>query len=181
MDNRRINRDTSPPKLYGQTNRMMAEINAHLLRHPDLGKFLYYTHHDYDELNILEQDVVSASELYDKHIFVYKRVPEVINEEGAYLFMNIYREMPTVLGGKIDSITFNIDILVHRDCLNTAHGNRTVCIYTAINKALSEFPLNSSIGNISINRVLPILGLIKDFEGYTLQYVAHGFRDEKED
>lgn len=180
MDNRRINKDTSPPKLYGYANRLMAEINSHLLKHPDLGKFLYYTHYDYDELNILEQDLVSASKLYDKNFFVYKRVPEVINEEGAYLFINIYRQTPTVIGGKIDNITFNIDILVHKDCLKTAHGNRVVCIYTAIDKALSEYQLKSSIGKISVSRVLPILGVIKDFEGYTVQYVAHGFREEKD-
>lgn len=171
--------ENKPIELYGMTNKVMAEINAHILKHPDFCKFIYYTDAEYEDANILEQDIVPVSEIYNKKFYVYKRFPETIEEAGAYVFMNIYRNTPITIGGKVNTITFNVDILVHKDCLNTAHGNRVVCIYEALNEAITDCANISAIGNINLTRILPILGIVKDFEGYTVQYEAHTFKPRK--
>lgn len=163
--------------LYGRTNKVIAEINAHILKHKDLTKFLYYTGHEYEDVNILELDDVPTSEIYNKLFFVYKRFPEVINEAGAYIYMNIYRQTPLTLGGKVNSITFTIDVLVHKDYLTTAHGNRIVCIYEALNDAICNCVRNTTtIGGVNLVRIAPILGVVKDFDSYAIQYEAHTFR-----
>lgn len=161
--------------LYGSTNKIMAEITSHLLKHPELNKFLYYTDAEYEIKNILEEDIPPSSEIYDKNFAVYKRVPEVITESGAYMFINIYRIIPTTVGGKINGITINVDILVHEDCLRTIHGNRVICLCTALDEAMHDYTKKHTIGSANQIRILPLLGIVKDFEGYTIQYELHGF------
>lgn len=166
------------PQLYGFTNRILADITARIMSYPDLAKFLYYTDDKYKEENILILPSVKTSDIYDKKLYLYKRVPDVITTAGAYVYINIYRSTPTTIGGAINSTTFTVDILVHRECVTTAHGNRLVCIYTALNKALAQYNKSAVIGEVNLVRVAPILGVIKDFEGFSIQYECHGFKED---
>lgn len=164
-------------KLFGYTNKMLAEINAHILKNQNLLKFLYYTDYEYCEKDILIQENVSSSKIYNKKFFVYNRIPEIITEEGAFMYIDIYRSTPTSLGSKIRDVTFTVNILVHNNCISTIHGNRAICIYSAIEESLTDYVKKSSIGSVDILRVSPLLGLVKEFSGYAVQFRAYGFKD----
>lgn len=164
--------------LYGYTNKVLAEIHAHLLKHPELTKFLYYTDNEYKEKDILEQEKPKISDIANKKIFMYKRVEKTVEDAGAYMFIDIYRITPTTIGGKIREVTFTVDILVHQDCVDTMHGNRAICILSALEEALGEYVKKHSIGSIDLIRVAPILGIIKEFTGYQMQFRAYGFNGD---
>lgn len=163
--------------LYGYTNKILAEIHAHLLKHPDLTKFLYYTDMEYSDKDILAEDKPPASKIANERLFIYKRVENVVRDAGAYMFLDVYRITPTKLGGTIREITFTVDILVHKDCIDTIHGNRSICIMCALEDALTDYVKKHAIGSVDLVRVAPILGVIKDFGGYSLQFRAYGFKD----
>lgn len=164
--------------LYGYTNKVLAEIHAHLLKHSELTKFLYYTDNEYKEKDILEQEKPKVSDIANKKIFMYKRVEETVKDAGAYMFIDVYRIIPTTIGGKIREVTFTVDILVHQDCVDTMHGNRAICILSALEEALGEYVKKHSIGSIDLIRVAPILGIIKQFTGYQMQFRAYGFNGD---
>lgn len=163
-------------ELYGYTNNLMAEMTSHIFNCQDFLKFVYYSQ-DKGEENILLKDDLSVSKVLNKNIFMYKRLDEVIEESGAYVSIDIYRLTPTSIGSPIREVTFTVDVLVHKDCQYTVHGNRAICIMTALENALADYIRRSSIGQIDLVRVSPILGVVKDFGGYQLQFRAYGFRD----
>lgn len=109
---------------------------------------------------------------------MYKRVEETVKDAGAYMFIDVYRITPTTIGGKIREVTFTVDILVHQDCVDTMHGNRAICILSALEEALGEYVKKHSIGSIDLIRVAPILGIIKQFTGYQMQFRAYGFNGD---
>ncbi len=164
--------------LYGYTNKVLAEIYAHLMKHPELTKFLYYTDNEYKEKDILEQEKPTISDIANKKIFMYKRVEETVKDAGAYMFIDVYRITPTKIGGKIREVTFTVDILVHQDCVDTMNGNRAICILCALEESLGEYVKKHSIGSIDLIRVAPILGIIKEFIGYQMQFKAYGFNGD---
>lgn len=161
--------------LFGYTNKIMAEIIAFLMQDKNFCNFTYYTDAKYDYSDITSLDMPSTSQLYDKHFFVYKRVPDVIEEAGAFVYFDIYRDIPTKLGSPIRSLTFTVTILVHHDCVKTIHGHRGICIKDSIELALSNLSNNNSIGDIELSRLSPVLGLVKDYTGYTLQLKVDNF------
>lgn len=167
-------------ELYGVTNKILAEITSHILKHPDLCKFLYYTDNKYQYENLLEEEPVPASKIIDKKLFVYRRVPEVIEEVGAFMYIDLYRLTPTVLGGNVKEVSFAIDILVHYNCLKTSVGNRAVCIEEALESALSDYHKKSSLGKITLVRMQPILGLVDDYTGYTITFTTNEIRMNKD-
>lgn len=166
-------------QLYGYINKIMAEVNAHILKHPELGKFIKYTDNKYIEQSILDEPVVKASDLVNKNYFMYKRVPNAIEVAGVYLYVNIYRQTSFKIGSNIKEVVFTTDMLVHKDCLITVHGNRLICLVTAMEDALSSYVKKSAIGDIDLIRISPLLGVIKDYEGYSMQFRVYGFNDLK--
>ena len=164
-------------ELYGYINKTLAEIHAHLLKHPELSKFLYYTDMEYSNKSILAQEKPSMSQIANKKIYIYKRIEDVVVDAGAYMFLDVYRITPTKLGGTIRELTFTVDILVHRNCIDTIHGNRSICIMCALEEALTDYVKKHTIGSVDLVRVAPILGVVKDFGGYSLQFRAYGFKD----
>lgn len=160
--------------LYGKTNEILADINSKILQHDDLCKFLYYTDAQNANEDILSKEKVDTNKILNKRYFVYRRIPNVIKEAGAYMSIDFYKPAPWRIGGYVDEIYFNIDLLIHIDCLSTIHGNRAFCIMEALDRALYEY-IKGSIGNIDVVRVDPILGLEKNFIGYSIKYRAFGF------
>ena len=47
----------------------------------------------------------------------------------------------------------------------------------ALEDALTDYVKKHAIGSVDLVRVAPILGVIKDFGGYSLQFRAYGFKD----
>ncbi len=161
--------------LFGYTNRIMAEIIAYLMADKNFCNFVYYTDTKYDYEDLTQLEIPSSSKLYDKYFFVYRRVPEVIETVGAYVYFDIYRDIPMKLGSSIRTLTFTVTILIHHDCIRTLHGHRGMCIKDALEIALSNLSEGNTIGNIELSRVSPVLGLVKDFTGYTLQLKVDNF------
>ena len=161
--------------LFGYTNKIMAEIIAYLMMNKDFCNFVYYTDAKYDYQDITQLEIPTSSQLYDKYFFVYRRIPEVIETVGAYVYFDVYRDIPTKLGSPIRTLTFTATILVHHDCIKTMHGHRGICIKDALELALSNLSEGNTIGNIELSRVSPVLGLVKDFAGYTLQLKVDNF------
>lgn len=163
-------------ELYGTTNKIMSEINTHLLKHPEFLKFLYYTSTEYKTKDILAQPKVSSSKIHNKKFFVFRRIPESITTEDAFVFIDVYRDMPTVVGGMLKQVTFTVSVLVHENCISTLHGNRAICICSAIEDAMENYQKNNAIGKVDLMRLSPLLGLQKEYTGYTMQFRASGFK-----
>ena len=72
--------------LYGYTNKVLAEIHAHLLKHPELTKFLYYTDIEYQNKDILEQEKPSARDIANKKIFIYKNFENLVLKQRKQNF-----------------------------------------------------------------------------------------------
>ena len=161
--------------LFGYTNKIMAEIIAYLMSDKNFCNFVYYTDAKYEYTNLLELEMPSTSQLYDKCFFVYKRVPEVIEEAKAFVYFDLYREIPLRLGSPIRSLTFTATVLVHHDCIRTIHGHRGICVKDALELALGKLSQSNMIGNIELSRLSPVLGLVKDYTGYTLQLKVDNF------
>ena len=161
-------------ELYGFTNKVMAGITAKILSNEDLCKFLYYTDFKYRDESILKEKSVDRCDIIDSRFFSYRRVPERIDEDGAYMFIDIYRNTPITLGGAINEIYFDVYILVHIESLRTYHGNRAFCMMEALNCALNDY-VKTSIGKIDLVRIDPMLGLEKNYTGYCVRYRAYSF------
>ena len=161
--------------LFGYTNKIMAEITGYLLEDKNFCNFLYYTDKKYEYTDLTELEIPQSSEIYDKYFFVFKRIPEVVHEAKAFLYLDVYRDIPIKLGSPIRTITFTATILVHRDCVRCLHGHRGICIKDALETALADLSGKGSIGNIELSRVSPVLGLVEEYMGYTLQLKVDNF------
>lgn len=161
--------------IYGYTNRIMAEISAYLLQDKNFCNFLYYTDKKYEYTDLTELEIPPTNEIYDKLFFVFKRIPEVVHEAKAFVYLDVYRDIPIKLGSPIRTITFTATILVHRDCVRCLHGHRGICIKDSLEIALAELSGKNTIGNIELSRVSPVLGLVEEYMGYTLQLKVDNF------
>ena len=79
--------------LYGYTNRILAEITAYLLSNKDFCNFLYYTDEKYEYADLTRLDIPPSNEIYDKYFFVFKRIPEVVKDAKAFVYLDVYRDM----------------------------------------------------------------------------------------
>ena len=80
--------------LYGYTNRILAEITAYLLSNKDFCNFLLILIKNMKYADLTRLDIPPSNEIYDKYFFVFRRIPEVVKDAKAFVYLDVYRDMP---------------------------------------------------------------------------------------
>ena len=164
-------------KPYGLPNRVISELMAKIFESDNLLKYIYYTGKEHEDIDIFSLKRPPSSELIDKHIFIGRRIPNLMKQVGAFVDIRVNRYEP-ILGQKsrkiIKYVEVDIDILCHIDCQKTLRGTRDITIVTLMQEILENEEL-TGIGEVEIRTVTEILGLNTDYNGYQLKIIVKGF------
>lgn len=158
--------------VYGLPNKVMASISTQLFKHEHLSKMLYYTSKEYTTQDIIAQKKVSWSKLKNKNIFIGRRVPIVLNISGAFISFRVFDYYPHNQAD-LYNVEVEIDVIVHKDCMDTIHGTRDIAIVTMIHEALYQKDLEG-IGKCDILSTYDIRDLTAEYSGYTIRLRAKG-------
>lgn len=164
--------------IYGLPSRVMAELSSQLFKHEHLSKMLFYTDKKYEKESILNQKKISWSKLKDKNIFVGRRVPIVLKISGAFISFRVFNCYPHSTGAGIGNVEIDVDIIVHKDCLNTIHGARDIVIVEMVNEALMNIDM-STLGRVKVLETYDIRDIPIEYSGYTVKFMVQGFVNYK--
>ena len=162
---------------FGLPNRVVAELSAKIFDNPRLLNYIYYTGKEHEDVDIFDLETPDIRELIDKHIFIGRRIPNLMKQVGAFLDIRVNRYQPRIGKQNITEIKYvevDIDILCHVGCQRTLRGTRDITIVALLQEALENETL-TGIANVEITSVTEILGLDADYNGYTLKLTIHGF------
>jgi hypothetical protein len=163
---------------FGLPNKVIAEISAKILESPRLLNYIYYTGIEHKSIDLFSLESPSAKDLVDKHIFIGRRIPNLMKKVGAFLDIRVNRYEPMLNKRSTKLIKYvevDIDVLCHVDCQRTLRGTRDITIIALLQEALENESLTGLSESIEIVTVTEILGLDTDYNGYTLKIRVTGF------
>lgn len=165
-------------KPYGLPNRVISELMAKIFESDNLLKYIYYTGMEHEDIDIFALDRPPTTELVDKHIFIGRRIPNLMKQVGAFMDIRVNRYEP--LPNKKSSlyikyVEVDIDVLCHVDCQKTVRGTRDITIITLLQEALENSDLTGIASGVEITSLTEILGLHQDYNGYQLKIRITGF------
>lgn len=163
---------------YGLPNRVMGELVAKILESENLLKYIYYTDKEYENVDLFTLERPSTNDLIDKHIFIGRRIPNLMKRVGAFidLRVNRYQPTPSVKSALlIKYVEIDIDIICHVDCQKTLRGTRDITIAVLMQEVLENCDLTGIASGVEITSLTEILGLHQDYNGYQLKIRVTGF------
>lgn len=163
---------------YGLPNRVMGELMAKILESENLLKYIYYTDKEYENVDLFTLERPKTTDLIDKHIFIGRRIPNLMKKVGAFidLRVNRYQPTPSVKSSLyIKYVEIDIDIICHVDCQKTLRGTRDITIAVLLQEALEYSDLTGIASGVEITSLTEILGLHQDYNGYQLKIRVTGF------
>lgn len=162
---------------YGMPNRVVSEISAKIFDNPRLLNYIYYTGKEHQDVDLFALEPPEFYELMDKHIFIGRRIPNLMKQVGAFLDIRVNRYQPRLNKKSPTTIKYvevDIDVLCHTECQRTLRGTRDITIIALLQEALEKEEL-TGISEVDITSVTEILGLDADYSGYTLKLTILGY------
>ena len=161
-------------KLIGLSNRIMNDMVGALLSSQEVCKLLTV----YDDVDILEEeDLNNTYWLFNKHIFINRRVPQLLDKVGAYVTirMSDCRDRSTSKTKILEEGYIEVYIIIHNSILHTQNGSRDVALVSFIKDILGDENL-STLGKVSIEEVKDIYQLPTDYAGYSISFKYDGYK-----
>ena len=161
-------------KVAGLSNRIMNDMITIFLSSQDICKLLTV----YDDVDILdEEDIENTYWLFNKHIFVKRRDPELMNEVGAYLTVRMTRceDRSTSKTKVLEDGIIEVYIIVHSSLLHTRNGSRDIALVSLVKECLGVESV-STVGKVSIVDVKDMYQLPVDYTGYRVACEYTGYR-----
>lgn len=161
-------------QLIGLSNRIMNEIVGVLLSSQEICKLLTI----YEDVDIFEVDDLDNTHLlFNKYIFVNHRIPELLNNVGAYITVRMTNcgDRSTSKTKVLEEGVIEIYVIVHNSILHTQHGSRDSALVSLIKDALGS-EVVSTLGKVHIYDAKDIYQLPTDYSGYSIPCKYDGYR-----
>lgn len=168
-------------------NKMLLSIMSELMSDDDIFRLLYYTGSDYQYEDIYSLPIPKNDELYeiDKHdelynkkVFVNKRIDSISYYADVSLFVNLYNVVPTIHfyqeSKHVRTFVFQIGIVCHKDVRQTLNGFREIALAYRIMEMLQDKELAGGVGTMKLTDMFPIYDVPTDYVAYSLKLEIDG-------
>jgi hypothetical protein len=168
-------------------NKMLLSIMSELMSDDDVFRLLYYTGSDYQYEDIYSLPIPKNDELYeiDKHdelynkkVFVNKRIDSISYYADVSLFVNLYNVVPTMHfyqeSKHVRTFVFQIGIVCHKDVRQTLNGFREIALAYRIMEMLQDKELAGGVGTMKLTDMFPIYDVPTDYVAYSLKLEIDG-------
>lgn len=168
-------------------NKMLLSIMSELMSDDDVFRLLYYTGSDYQYEDIYSLPIPKNDELYeiDKHdelynkkVFVNKRIDSISYYADVSLFVNLYNVVPTMHfyqeSKHVRTFVFQIGIVCHKDVRQTLNGFREIALAYRIMEMLQDKELAGGVGTAKLTDMFPIYDVPTDYVAYSLKLEIDG-------
>ena len=158
---------------YGFPNRITSELVGELLNQEDFCKFIHYINEN-SYTDLLSKSKPKPQDVIKK-LYIGRRVDPVQTSSNVLTCVRVISVRPVKQQSEvIKTVDVEVIIMVHKDCLSTAHGARDIALATSVCEALDKKKL-SGIGNCQIVGITDLTGLPTDYSGYLVLCRVSGF------
>ena len=154
-------------RFYGLTNRVINDVVSLFLSSQDLCKFLSSSELENTDIDSIE-DLENTYDLYNKNIYINRRVPDLLEQEGAFISIRATRVGDDSTSNKpLDRGILEVHIVVSNNLLPTLNGSRDVCIMSIAKELLVNNNF-STVGKFTVIQADDLYGLPRGFSGYSI-------------
>ena len=161
-------------KAIGLPTRITNDIVSLLLSNQDVCKLLTCSlkTEGIDDV----EDIKKPWELFNKNIFVGRRIPDLLLEEGSYITVRLHSWFEKSSSNKkvLDEGVISISVISSINLVDTVHGPRDVALSCIIKDLLGDNTFNT-IGKLNVYQVIDIEKLPVNYPGYMLLCKFSGY------
>lgn len=160
----------------------MTKLATILMLDKDISKLLYYT-------DVSDKDIFSLDDLknpihmlYEKRVFIDRKLDKLISDAEIGLFINIDEDSPYKKVNQssrfFNELQIEIGIICHKKCRDTLNGIREVLIANRIKEIVATHEELQGIGENEVISNEPMFSIpYYDFNGYAVVFKLQYWRE----